>query len=301
MNDKYITFLTKRRIRDHSTKFFAVLSISFPLLIAAAVWIRSPAFVSRHPGAVLVFVGVVGEGAEILTKIFCHKWAEKRERLLDAVGGMFWIILILGLWIEFSEAAQSDIEVKRLQSDNLVLQARVLELQAEAGPRIITDKQISDFMALTKDYPKMPIEVFVGAADNETVRFAREINDMLKQAGYGMTNKDIMHTSPTVAGLTEITNTVNLSQFAVFSIIGGHTNGEFLYGPLVWDQKIGTTNSVPRIPGQMTKTNTPELHNAIFVCVAWAFNQIGLTNYLHLDNVEFKTNEFAIFVPLKNH
>jgi hypothetical protein len=76
-------------------------------------------------------------------------------------------------------------EAEELRSTNLLLQSRVLELQNTLQPRRITQEQRDQFIALLKDTPKIPVRVFMGAYDAETIAYARQIRGLLDDAGYG--------------------------------------------------------------------------------------------------------------------
>jgi len=64
-------------------------------------------FSIRHPGIVLVLVGVFGEAVEIFSKILKKHWYEKHERAIDIWSGIFWIIVMLGLAWEIPDASKA--------------------------------------------------------------------------------------------------------------------------------------------------------------------------------------------------
>src|ERR1035437_2731673 len=154
-------------------------------------------FIRRHPGIVLVLMGVVGE-------VICD-WKEMKERLVWAKR-LSAIVLIMGLAIEFFEAAKSDNEVantnlhtgliesnnlvlqvtvEELRSKNIALESKLLELKGALQPRRITREQRGRFIELTKAIPKFPVKVFVGREDSETSNYALQIREMLNSAGFG--------------------------------------------------------------------------------------------------------------------
>ena len=49
----------------------------------------------------MVFIGVAGEGAEIIAKLFFKKSFKKHEHSWDIFSGICWLILVVGLAIEF--------------------------------------------------------------------------------------------------------------------------------------------------------------------------------------------------------
>jgi hypothetical protein len=61
-----------------------------------------------------VLIGVAGEGAELVSKKFCHEWFKKRESLLEWFGLAFWLLVVIGLLWEFGEIRQSEKEASEL-------------------------------------------------------------------------------------------------------------------------------------------------------------------------------------------
>ena len=88
-------------------------------------------------------------------------------------------MLIFGLVLEFREAAKSDLEVAKLEKSNL-------ELRAKLQDRVITIKQMEDFIFLTEKIPKIPIIVCTGQTTDERNMFAIQIRYMLDKAGFGV-------------------------------------------------------------------------------------------------------------------
>src|ERR1043166_10282605 len=69
-------------------------------------------------GTIFVIVGVAGEGIEILIKFFeprlkqKQKWRHlfhKADPWINLVGGIFWMMVVLGLWAEFKGSRKSKI------------------------------------------------------------------------------------------------------------------------------------------------------------------------------------------------
>jgi hypothetical protein len=52
-------------------------------------------------GFVFVWVGVAGEGVEIFIKLFRAKLYDRKKRIFDVIGAVFWIILVVALATEF--------------------------------------------------------------------------------------------------------------------------------------------------------------------------------------------------------
>jgi hypothetical protein len=99
------------------------------MILAASSLFACLQFIGRHPGLLLVLIGVAGE-------IACD-WKEMDGRLARAKR-ISAILLVVGLMMEFWEAAKSDREIAAtkertalVESNNLVLQANVLELKQQ--------------------------------------------------------------------------------------------------------------------------------------------------------------------------
>ena len=139
-------------------------------------------FMGRHPGLLLVLIGVAGE-------IICD-WREMVGHLAR-VKRIFAILLILGLVVEFIEAAKSDKEVAELKrqtalvaSSNLMLKTNVLALELKLQPRAITPEQQTALIKLLSNCSKGKVYISAGAFDGEATTFAQQIEDVLKKSGF---------------------------------------------------------------------------------------------------------------------
>jgi hypothetical protein len=169
-----------------------------------AVLLFGSGFVTRHPGAVLVFVGVVGEVIDIAAKLYFKHKTPKFDRLLERVAAICWIILVIGLWKEFSEASKSDIEVARLTNQAAQLVASNLqfaatieglrkkndELEMKLAWRTIPPIQRTNIIAhlrkLARAVPARPkeIQIFVESSDHEAFSYATQFEGVLTNAGF---------------------------------------------------------------------------------------------------------------------
>lgn len=132
-------------------------------------------FILRHPGLLLVLLGVAGEVA--------FDWGEMKGRktLGKKISA---ILLIVGLVVEFGEAAKSDTQVVELQKKTEELRKENLQLQSRIQPREITDDQKAVIARLLKDNEKCPVLISTDVADPEERLFARQIRDELKSCGF---------------------------------------------------------------------------------------------------------------------
>jgi hypothetical protein len=181
------------------------------MIILSSLLFNCWEFSTRHPGILLVLLGVAGE--------VVFDWKEMKGKLAWAKK-LSALVLIAGLILEFSEAAKSDKDVsaaieragnaekeagqaneragkfdadrimvekeaEEIRSTNLVLQAKLLELEGNMKPRTITSEQQTNLIACLSRAPeKGKIDVFASVLDVEAVGFAIQISNVLAQAGF---------------------------------------------------------------------------------------------------------------------
>ncbi len=156
------------------------------LILSSLLYVRE--FVKNHPGAVLVLIGVVGEIILEWTHTKGPKaWLKK----------FFWSLLVLGLTLEFWEAARSDMQVEELRSTNLVLatnletvhsnnlaQARQLhDLWIRQGRRTFRLLNFG-FPDKIKSRPAGKVVILFEKNNPEVREFADEILFTLKEGGW---------------------------------------------------------------------------------------------------------------------
>lgn len=168
-------------------------------------------FILRHPGLLLVLVGVAGE-------VICD-WKDMSGRLARAKK-ISAILLVIGLAVEFIEAAKSDKELaetkertavavreasqaneraakfdadrvviqkqaEEIRSTNFVLQTKLLELEARFRERTITESDGEKFIKLLANVPKGNVVVYInGNSGSEVQNYAEQIRQMIGAAGY---------------------------------------------------------------------------------------------------------------------
>ena len=167
-------------------------------------------FATRHPGLMLVLIGVAGEVA-------CD-WKEMTGRLALAkkVSAM---LLVIGLAIEFWESAKLDNEVANtaertaiavkeasqanaraakfdadrvliekqaedIRGTNFVLQAKLLEMQLRFSFRQISHQKQQDLSACLKNAPKGKVLICTGFIDLEAIQYGNQISNVLATAGF---------------------------------------------------------------------------------------------------------------------
>ena len=156
-------------------------------------------FILRHPGILLVLIGVAGE--------VVFDWSEMSGRKAFAKR-LSALVLILGLVLEFFEAAESDkdvaqareraavaesntvlmqITVAQLNSNNLVLRSNVLALELRVQDRTITPEMRDQAVKLlggSSGGKTVHVSVNYGSAGGEAIRYAGQIQQMFAAAGF---------------------------------------------------------------------------------------------------------------------
>ena len=238
----------------------------------------------KHPGVVLVLVGVVGVVGLDFKKI-------KTRRGL--VRFFFDALLILGLILELREASKSDIEVASLTkqtqdliSSNLILSIELEKLKTTALTRRISPQQKEDFIKFTKDLPKFPVRIITAGGFGEPWNYARMVRDMLDAAHYEVKDGEGI---TEVAGLTHLTHIGDSTQDFPLSI--------GLYGKdsdaLEWP---GMTISHEG-PYAIFKANKGAMPPPLLMLNS--LNQIGVPTSFGSSAEYLKPGEWAIFIPKK--
>jgi hypothetical protein len=270
------------------------------MILASSVLSVSWEFIKRHPGIVLVLIGVAGE-------VICD-WKEMVGRLAWAKR-LSAILLIVGLAIEFGEAAKSDNElantnlrthliesnnvalqvtVEELRSKNIALESKLIELKGTLQPRRITTQQRDRFIELLKTIPKFPVKVFVGREDSETHNYALQIREMLNSAGFGTGEDDKVRKWGDAELVLPIGNEVGMDSPLVMVLFGEYGK------PVEWPGLKVTFDK-----GQSIYTFTNDVSG--FGTIASALNQIGIFAATVSETNWFlrKPGEWAIFVHVK--
>jgi hypothetical protein len=251
-------------------------------------------------GALLVILGVILEGAELIVK------NGRKQKIRKWLGDIFgnsrrrfvvWLVrflhprilrfesigfgvLVIGLAIELFGSFVADalheqqVEVLRKAND---------ELEAAARDRTISEVQSNLFMVLTKDFPKTDIKVTVGLCDYETQRYAQQIRTMLSAAGYGKNGEKVV----TQGGGMMIDPPEHLGAFSsndlAFVVFGEPAAPVFYYSSEIW-------------------SNNPEFGPPMILGkVKSAFAKIGIVGAVMSDNNLVNRGEACVFVPLKKH
>jgi hypothetical protein len=181
--------------------------------------------------------------------------------------------------MEFVEAAKSDKDVAELnrlagaaneraadvESTNLALRAKVLELEAKMMPRRITIEQMHNFKLLTEHIAKTPIKI-ISVKRSEPLTFAHDLREMFSYAGFP-TNADVeMFGLNSTEG--EIIGLSPGRRDAGVWFVDEHVNephyAETNWFTCVWNKDlncpiVSTTNQIP-----------------VYMALSYCFTQIGI-------------------------
>jgi hypothetical protein len=187
---------------------------------------------------------------------------------------IFAVVVVIGLAIEMPAFCLSFLASNK----------EILELKSKLQDRTITEVQSNLFMLSVKKYPKVPVRVFVGLEDYETLHYAQKIRQMLDAAGYNAKNNEgVVELLGSHVDVTAINDTNTSKSFGVFTFqYGTNTNVKFIFTP-------GSLGEI--------ETNS----SARFNVLNWAFKQIALAPGCAEDNRILKPGEFGVIVPQKNH
>jgi hypothetical protein len=273
-------------------------------------------------GFIFVWVGVAGEGAEIFTKLLLPKVYRARHRCFDVIGAFFWIVLVVALAVEFignvkamqitdrenarlnseagqarkdageaiEQAALASLRTASVEATNLVLRAKVVELELKLQPRRITMEQVRKFMFLTEKVEKVPIKILITAEGRDTETFAHDLREMFTYAGF-RTNSDVgvfgVNRRPEVVSGMKFGITNELPD--VFFVMYDTGGVSIIKGS--W--RLERTNGLVR--PIISETN--EL--AVFIGLSQCFDQIGVRSEWHGDDKMVTPGECLIWVPVK--
>jgi hypothetical protein len=116
-------------------------------------------FGTRHPGTLLVVVGVFLEGVEIFSKIFFEHWFKKHERAIDIWSGIFWIIVVVGLAWEIPDAVKTDKEAAESNKEAAVAQTNAAAAFTFAAQIGTTNAQlVSNNLVLSGDVAMLELQ-----------------------------------------------------------------------------------------------------------------------------------------------
>jgi hypothetical protein len=161
--------------------------------------------------------------------------------------------------------------------------------------RTITDENSNRFILMMRDYPKMPVRVFVGIEDYETLKYAKKIRQLLDNAGYSVktSNGSRVFNERVVelgVGNIDFTNPRNSdTNYGVFMIRYGTD-----YAADFVDVITGLALTKD---GRIVETTTNPI--TTFEVLKLGLDRIGLNPCWTSDDRILKPGEFGILVPEK--
>ena len=165
----------------------AIVIISIALLASFGWFLRSDWFWFSWDiaGAVLVSAGCIAEWILLYEDEDEHSERNKRlEKAWALVVAAGVTMDVFGLIYGIPEAIKLENRVEELRSNNLVLQARVLEVEKSQQDRDISQGQMDIFKTFLVNEPKKPVWVVNISPTRETELLAVKMRQMLDNAGY---------------------------------------------------------------------------------------------------------------------
>ena len=213
--------------------------------------------------------------------------------------------MVLGLALEFGEATKSDKDVADtknrtdlVESTNLVLRAKVVELEAKLKPRRITMEQVRKFIFLTEMVEKVPIKILITTEGRDTEIFGRDLREMFTYAGFKTNSsagafgidRDQSFINGMAFGSTNQMSDVMLVHYRTNenSNVGGITTG--IVSGIVGRQS--TNGTVRPIVSETNQTS-------VFIALQGCLEQIGVTASWTGNAIMVKPGECLIWVPVK--
>jgi hypothetical protein len=248
---------------------------------------------------VIVWIGVWGEyKAERIKSPYNPTNFPALESKKKKIGAIFWGILLSGLAAEAVASifimVVSNKEISELNNENL-------KLQAKLQPRTINVLQMEEFKAFMGSVVKIPIKISVGQEGFDTETYAKQMRDMFTYAGFKTPPdsgpwgvfRDNTRLSARLLGQTNEGAFVKILYYATNAADFQNINVGFWYKL----NYIKSPNSnFSRIP-IITDSNA---EREIFEAIDEAFEKIRIPRVWMPANGWIKSNEFEIFIPIKN-
>jgi hypothetical protein len=232
---------------------------------------------------VIVWVGVFGEyKAERMKSPYNPTNFPPLESAKKKTEARFGRILVTGLALELvasifvltisnKEIAGLRQETEALRHDNELL---VKTFQS----RRITTQQQRDFNSFVENMPKVPVKVFMGLYDSETINFGLQVRRLLDESGYGTGKSNDIISIGRVAWAHNIGTSVPFAPLKIVFI--GNPNETNIVGGLIFASHTNGTGYVA------FRGHTNDLTN-IFrapAVINEAFNRIGMTPSMVITN-----------------
>jgi hypothetical protein len=187
----------------------------------------------KHPGTIIVTVGVAGE---VLIEWF---GIPKDEKIAKLWKRMFAIMLIYGLILEIPDSAkswqlasESSERAANTESNNLVLRSQVAELEAAVQWRTITPIQETNLVNLLSPFVRnnrltgTVVSVMSEEGNPEAIQFARRLGDVLTKCGFNVGPMEVFAggVPGPDAGLLFVVKNIHRTPSRALEIAAGLTN-----------------------------------------------------------------------------
>ncbi len=271
--------------------FWTSLEIVAGLLVAGGCW-----------GEWYLFKNPADEGDESAKHL--HHSREVRCIIAVAIGVT---VEFVALAHSIPEAVQLEKDVAQIGStnaqlvaDNLMLRSNVVALELKMQPRIITQKQINDFIFLMQHVKKIPVKISIGQEGFDTETYGRQIRDMFTKAKFANSIdsgtwgifRDSSRLEARNFGKTKAWPFVEIVYYSTNNDDYFETNNTFTYN------LTASKFSNSPIPLPVVTENDPVEY--VFYAIDYGFKQIGIPTEWRPSNQWVKPGEFEIFIPLKN-
>lgn len=181
-------------------------------------------------------------------------------------------------------AANAELKVEELRKAND-------ELETKIRPRRITMEQRTNFMALARFIPKIPVKIVIGQEGRDTEVFAKDLRETLTMAGFTANNNAGMlgvDRNPTLLEWDELWNTNSAD---LIFIEYGTNNFSTVYTPALAQFKNG--QNVPMVESDQTDMLK------IFGAISYCFQTVGIKTGWMNDSHNVNPGEVVILVPVK--
>jgi hypothetical protein len=162
-------------------------------------------FIGRHPGLLLVLIGVVGE-------IVCD-WKEIGVGRLARAKKISAILLIVGLMMEFWEAAKSDNELAATKERTALIESQVAGLNKEAADaRVVAGNAESNSVVLAKVVLQQAQQI------QDTAKTAKDTRDFVSEptttARLAAANNAVSEASKVATDVGNLVTNANLGKLS---------------------------------------------------------------------------------------
>jgi hypothetical protein len=221
---------------------------------------------------------VIGLAAEFLGSHMAMQIADRESARLNAEAGQ-----------ARKDAGAAIERAANVESTNLVLRAKVAQLELKLQPRRITMEQVRAFVYLAENIEKIPIKIVITTSGPEESTFASDLREMFTYAGF-KTNSSVNNTPVEIDLFHRVVGNFGVTNEPIdLLFVAGITNADE-----IWLASTGQmTNGVIR--PRAFKAGPIETYFAVCCCL----RQIGIRADWLIDKIWVKPDECQIVVMPK--